>query len=193
MSLACLHNLKYILWCNIALGDFMQSAVVFSATNAGLPVYSGTACKLVTGDNAIYYVTGQPTKYSSIANAGVRSVLCVRDPAEYDASSNPFDTGEADALILEGVSYTNVPLPHISMSQLQFNMQAFNAAVTIDGWKNPLLVHCSTGDRASAAFAVFMIQFCGWPNAQAVAFAQQQLALANAQFVQWVTAYTAPY
>ena len=56
----------------------------------------------------------------------------------------------------------------------------------------PLLVHCPAGDRASAAFAVFMIQFCGWPSADAADFAQTRLALANTLFIQQVNNYTQP-
>jgi protein tyrosine phosphatase (PTP) superfamily phosphohydrolase (DUF442 family) len=170
-----------------------MQATLFNVTNGSLPVYgTNGACKVVTGNNSTYYVTAQPTAYPPLASAGIQSVLCVRDPAEYNTQPNPFDLTEADTLILENISYTNVPLPHISMSQDQFNMQAYNAAVVIEAWRGPLLVHCSSGDRASSAFAVFMIQFCGWPNAQAASFAQTELALANQQFVQWVNAYTSP-
>ena len=166
-------------------------AVVFNVTNGSLPVYGNGPCKIVTGKGT-WYVTAQPTAYPPIASAGIASVLCVRDPSE-TTQPNAFDITEADSLIPVGVSYTNVPLPHVpAMTQDQFNMQAYNAAVAINAWPAPLLVHCSTGDRASAAFAVFMIQFCGWPNAQAANFAQTELALANTLFIQQVNAYTQP-
>jgi len=170
----------------------MQPAVIFDVSNASLPVYDNGACKLVTGNNATYYVTAQPTAYPPIGAAGIRSVLCVRDPSE-TTQPNAFDVTEADNLIPQPVSYTNVPLPHVpAMTQGQFNMQAYNEAVVINSWTGPLLVHCSTGDRASAAFAVFMIQFCGWPNADAANFAQSELALANALFIQQVNNYAQP-
>lgn len=170
----------------------MQPAVTFSVTIGSLPVYNNGACKIVTGNNATYYVMAQPTAYPPIGQAGIVSVLCVRDPSE-TTQPNAFDITEADSLIPQPVSYTNVPLPHVpAMTQSQFNMQAYNAACVIDAWPGPLLVHCSTGDRASAAFAVFMIQFCGWPNQAAVTFAQKELALANATFIQQVTNYTKP-
>lgn len=170
----------------------MSAAAIFKVINGSLPVYNNGPCKIVTGNNSTYYVTAQPTAYPPIAAAKIASVLCVRDPSE-TTQPNAFDPGEADSLIPLGVSYTNVPLPHVpAMTQAQFNMQAYNAAVVIKSWPETLLVHCSTGDRASAAFAVFMIQFAGWPNAQAAAFAQSQLALANALFIQQVNAYTKP-
>jgi protein tyrosine phosphatase (PTP) superfamily phosphohydrolase (DUF442 family) len=168
----------------------MPAAAVFNVAKASLPVYNNGACKRVTGNNLVYYVTAQPTAYPPIKQAGIRSVLCVRDPSE-TTQPNAFDIKEADSLIPLPVSYTNVPLPHVpAMMQGQFDMQAYNAAVAINSWTGPLLVHCSTGDRASAAFAVFMIQFCGWPNAQAASFAQAELALANALFIQQVKHYT---
>lgn len=170
----------------------MQPAVLFNVANGALPVYGNGPCKIVTGNNSTYYVTAQPIQYPPIASAGITSVQCVRDPSE-TTQPNAFDVTEADSLIPLSVSYTNVPLPHQpAMTQDQFNMQAFNAAVVINSWPAPVLVHCSTGDRASAAFAVFMIQFCGWPNAQAATFAQTELALANALFIQQVNAYTPP-
>jgi protein tyrosine phosphatase (PTP) superfamily phosphohydrolase (DUF442 family) len=170
----------------------MQPAVVFNVTSGSLPVYGNGPCKIVTGNDSTWYVTAQPTAYPPIQSAGIASVLCVRDPSE-TAQPNAFDVTEADSLIPLNVGYTNVPLPHVpAMTQAQFNMQAYSAAVVIDDWQGPLLVHCSTGDRASAAFAVFMIQFCGWPNAQAANFAQTQLALANATFIQQVNAYKQP-
>ncbi len=170
----------------------MQPAVVFSVTNGSLPVYGNGPCKIVSGNGGTWYVTAQPTAYPPIASAGVASVLCVRDPSE-TTQPNAFDIAEADSLIPLNVSYTNVPMPHVqALKQAQFNMQAYNAAVVINSWPAPLLVHCSSGDRASAAFAVYMIQFCGWPSAQAASFAQTQLALANALFIQQVNAYTQP-
>jgi protein tyrosine phosphatase (PTP) superfamily phosphohydrolase (DUF442 family) len=166
--------------------------IMFSVTNGSLPVYGNGPCKIVTAKKLTWYVTAQPTAYPPIASAGIASVLCVRDPSE-TTQPNAFDITEADSLIPAGVSYTDVPLPHVpAMTQSEFNMQAYNAAVAIKSWPAPLLVHCSSGDRASAAFAVFMIQFCGWPNAQAADFAQSKLALANALFIQQVNAYSEP-
>ena len=169
-----------------------MTPIPFTVANGSLPVYANGACKIVSGGGGTYYVTAQPTAFQPIANAGIASVLCVRDPSE-TTQPNAFDTTEADSLIPLGVSYTNVPLPHVpALTQAQFNMQAYNAATVIEAWPGPLLVHCSTGDRASAAFAVFMIQYCGWPNAKAAGFAQSELALQNTLFIQQVNAYTPP-
>jgi protein tyrosine phosphatase (PTP) superfamily phosphohydrolase (DUF442 family) len=61
---------------------------------------------------------------------------------------------------LNGVAYSNIPLPHISMTQAQFNRQGLNIARTLNGWEQPGLIHCCSGDRASAAFACYLISFC---------------------------------
>jgi uncharacterized protein (TIGR01244 family) len=135
---------------------------------------------------------GKRSPYAAIAKAGVRTVLCVRDPEEVTADPNPFDLSEASELVLKAVAYTNVPLPHISMTQDEFNRQAAYANTVIMTSQAPVLIHCSTGDRASAAFAVHHILRYGVPNKEAVRLAKTKLALQNQQFVEWVLAFAAP-
>ena len=78
------------------------------------------------------------------------------------------------------------------MSQTLFDSQAFHVANTLNSWKQPGLIHCSSGDRASAGFAAFLITCCGYSNPQALDFALHHLALQNQQFVDYVKAYKAP-
>ncbi len=78
------------------------------------------------------------------------------------------------------------------MSQALFDRQAFHVATTLNAWKQPGLIHCSSGDRASAGFAAFLITCCGYSNAQALDFALHHLALQNQQFVGYVKAYKPP-
>ncbi len=161
-----------------------------------------------------WIVTSQPqynalatqNPYPAIAGAGIRSVLSVRDPAEASQPMNPFDATEAQQCVLNNVSYTNVPLAHFgmppgqaqsqSMAQPLFNLQAYNAASVINAatanypWHTPILIHCSSGDRASAAFAVFLIAYDGWTNNDAANFAHNNLALAS--FLPFVQNYSKP-
>jgi protein tyrosine phosphatase (PTP) superfamily phosphohydrolase (DUF442 family) len=95
-------------------------------------------------------------------------------------------------LITNSVSSTNVPLPHIAMTQPQFDQQAVKAATVIKEWPKPILIHCSTGDRASAAFAAFLITYEGYKNKDAIKFATSKLALQNPQFIANLAAYKAP-
>jgi protein tyrosine phosphatase (PTP) superfamily phosphohydrolase (DUF442 family) len=161
-----------------------------------LPVAHDVCFKL-TGLKT-FYVTSQPvyiwpgaSPYQAIAQAGINSVLSVRDPAEYIAPLVPFDLTETDQLVLNSIAYSNIPLPHIAMTQAQFNAQGLNIAKTLNGWEQPGLIHCSSGDRASAAFACYLISFCGFTNKEALAFAQG-LALQNAQFIAYLSAYPPP-
>lgn len=168
----------------------------FAVSKCTLPV-AGDVCFELTGLKT-FYVTSQPiyiwpgaNPYQAIAQAGITSVLSVRDPAEYVLPLTPFDLTETDQLILNGVAHDNIPLPHIAMSQAQFNRQAFDVASKLNQWKQPGLVHCSSGDRASAAFACYLISFCGFTNKDALNFAKG-LALKNSQFIDYVNAYPPP-
>jgi protein tyrosine phosphatase (PTP) superfamily phosphohydrolase (DUF442 family) len=78
------------------------------------------------------------------------------------------------------------------MSQALFDSQAFHAARILHEWKAPILIHCSSGDRASAGFAAMLITCYGYSNKEAVDFALHSLALQNPQFVASVTAYKPP-
>jgi protein tyrosine phosphatase (PTP) superfamily phosphohydrolase (DUF442 family) len=155
-----------------------------------------------------WIVTSQPqynalatqNPYAAIAAAGIRSVLSVRDPAETTTPINPFDLTEAQQCVVNGVSHTNISFPHVPMPQAQyqplFNVQAYNASTVINAasanypWHTPILIHCSSGDRASAAFAVFLIAYHNYTNAQAVHYATQNLALAV--FTPFVQNYSKP-
>lgn len=168
----------------------------FAVAKCTLPVAHDVCFKL-TGLKT-FYVTSQPvyvwpgaSPYQAIAQAGINSVLSVRTPVEYIAPMLPFDLTEANQLVGSNVAYSNIPLPHAAMTQAQFNAQGFNIATTLNGWEQPGLIHCSSGDRASAAFGCYLISFCGFTNAQALAFAQG-LALKNAQFIAYLSAYPPP-
>jgi protein tyrosine phosphatase (PTP) superfamily phosphohydrolase (DUF442 family) len=157
-----------------------------------LPV-AGEVCFSISGG---YYVTAQPiyvwpgtSPYQIIGQTGIKTVLSVRDPLEVTLPLTPFDLTEVSQLVASSVGSVNVPLPHIAMTQAQFNQQAARAAAVIKEWPKPILIHCSTGDRASAAFAAFLMTCGGYGNAAAVDFATTQLALQNAQFIAWLQAY----
>src|ERR1051325_92365 len=164
---------------------------------------------------AVYYnlgefiVTSQPAyneplatenPYTAIAKAGINSVLSVRDPSEVLLPVNPFDSTEAQQCVVSGLSHTNISFPHVPMPPAQyqplFNVQAYNAATVIHSstgtypWRAPILIHCSSGDRASAAFAVYLIAYYGFTNTHAVDFATKHLALAV--FTPFVQGYSKP-
>jgi protein tyrosine phosphatase (PTP) superfamily phosphohydrolase (DUF442 family) len=180
--------------------DFSMAPIKFTSTKLSppLPVIE-KVCFKVTGDKRTFYVTSQPvylwpgtSPYQAVAQAGITALVSVRDSSEYTIPFNPFDLTETDQLILNSVAYSNIPLPHIAMSQALFDQQAFHVARTLHEWKGPILIHCSSGDRASAGFAAMLITYYGYSNKEAVHFATKKLALQNPQFVAWVTAYKPP-
>jgi protein tyrosine phosphatase (PTP) superfamily phosphohydrolase (DUF442 family) len=155
-----------------------MAAIKFTATKCSpsLPVIE-KVCFKVVGDNRTFYVTSQPvyiwpgaSPYQAIAQAGVQAVVSVRDPSETIIPFNPFDLTETDQLILSSVATSNIPLPHIAMSQALFDRQAFHVATALNAWKQPGLIHCSSGDRASAGFAAFLITYCGYQQPAGAGF-----------------------
>ena len=173
------------------------------ATPGSVPwaaVYFNLGNWIVTSQPAYNEPLATQNPYAAIAAAGINSVVSVRDPSEATTPVNPFDLTEAQQCVVNGVSHTNISFPHVPMPQAQyqplFNVQAYNAATVIHSatsgypWRTPILIHCSSGDRASAAFAVFLIAYYGYTNAQAVQFATQNLALAV--FTPFVQNYSKP-
>jgi protein tyrosine phosphatase (PTP) superfamily phosphohydrolase (DUF442 family) len=148
-----------------------------------------------------YYVTGQPSEeaFTAFDGAGIKSVVCVRSPSETAPATPPvppvppFDANEETELAQFGVSYVNIPIER-SMSQSDFDVAATNAAMTLysNAQSAPALVHCSTGDRASSVFAVLLMLVLKWTPAQAAAYAQNCLLLANDQIIALVLGYTTP-
>jgi uncharacterized protein (TIGR01244 family) len=146
-----------------------------------------------------YYVTGQPSSpaYAAIASAGIKSVICVRQPGESAVpppvpSVTPFDTAEAAELAKLGVSYQSIPITR-EMTQQQFDAAATQAAIAVlSNGPAPVLVHCSTGDRASSVFAVVLILAARFSNSDAADYAINSLLLANPNMIELVLGYSAP-
>jgi protein tyrosine phosphatase (PTP) superfamily phosphohydrolase (DUF442 family) len=168
-----------------------------------LPTINSLAFVAYSGARIVfeyYYVTGQPTAfaYPAIAEAGIRSVICVRQPGEDVAPPPvppppPFDTTEASTLQRLGVTYQNIPITR-TMTQAEFDAAATQAAIALlkNGATAPALIHCSTGDRASSVFAVLLILAARFTNADAVDYCINALLLANASMIALVRGYTAP-
>jgi protein tyrosine phosphatase (PTP) superfamily phosphohydrolase (DUF442 family) len=191
-------------------------AIQFNVETVALPCAGSVALRVTSAKPALtFYVTAQPvyqlsrtgdleSPYAVFAKAGIKSLVSVRDPSEIADQPNAYDLTESGQLIINGVSFTNTPLPHFiqvtptpgapqtDLTQAQFNMQATNAATALANWTAPALVHCSTGDRASAVFAIYLILSCGYSNAEALAFATGKLVLQNAAFKGFVAGYKKP-
>lgn len=144
-----------------------------------------------------YYVTGQPSDaaFPAIAETGIRSIVCVREPGEAPPPPPvppppPFDLAHERALAEKnGLSFTDIVITR-TMTQPQFDVAATAAALALarNAQSAPALVHCSTGDRASSVFAAMLI-LLGMPNLEAADFAENQLLLASPEILALVKGY----
>ncbi|HMG03810.1 MAG TPA: hypothetical protein VK581_00030 [Chthoniobacterales bacterium] len=118
-----------------------------------------------------FYVSAQPTEagLAVASSLGIKSVICLRDALETAyLQFLPFDPEEDRTLSTTlGMSFVNIPFPHdptdsqFNISQEQFNIRARAVLAVLNLLPQPLLMHCSSGDRASALWAVHLIVNCG--------------------------------
>jgi protein tyrosine phosphatase (PTP) superfamily phosphohydrolase (DUF442 family) len=128
-----------------------------------------------------YYVTAQPTEAGlAVAHRlGIKSVICLRDALETTyLEFLPFDPEEDRTLTTSlGMSFVNIPFPHsptnpaFNILQNQFNIRAGAVLAVLKQLPQPLLMHCSSGDRASALWAVHLIVNCGLSVEKAIGYA----------------------
>jgi uncharacterized protein (TIGR01244 family) len=136
-----------------------------------------------------FYVTAQPTDPQGleIANQlGIQSVVCLRDSAETAKSpSPPFDFSEDATLTALGMNYVDIPIPH-GIAQAQFDVRAGVVLAALQRLPLPLLMHCSSGDRASALWAVHLMVDCGLSTTDAILYAEMS---GLDEFIPYVVGY----
>jgi uncharacterized protein (TIGR01244 family) len=134
-------------------------------------VLSGQNCWQV-GD---YYLTAQPTEDGlSVANKlGIQSVVCLRDATEGpNPPYLPFDAAEDTTLTGLGMNFVNIPFPHsAALTQQLFAVRAASVVAVLGQLPKPLLMHCSSGDRASALWAIHLMVNCGLIKQDAIKYA----------------------
>jgi len=122
-----------------------------------------------------FYVTAQPTEagLTVARELGIKSVICLRDATEPAKPPYPaFDPEEDTTLLGLGMSFVNIPFPH-GISQEQFNIRAGAVLAVLNQLPQPLLMHCSSADRASALWAIHLIVNCGLTTEEAISYATQ--------------------
>jgi protein tyrosine phosphatase (PTP) superfamily phosphohydrolase (DUF442 family) len=73
------------------------------------------------------------------------------------------------------------------LTQPLFNIRAASVLAVLRQLPTPLLMHCSSGDRASALWAVHLIVDCGVSQADAITYAT---ASGLAVFLPYVQGYS---
>ena len=154
-----------------------------------------TAPIVTTGQNCWqignFYVTAQPTEagLAVAGGLGIKSVICLRDATEPAKPPYPaFDPEEDTTLTGLGMSFANIPFPH-GISQDQFNIRAGAVLAVLNQLPQPLLMHCSSADRASALWAIHLIVNCGLTADEAISYATQS---GLAVFTPYVQNYSQP-
>lgn len=144
-----------------------------------------------------YYVTAQPTEpgLTVAHNLGIKSVICLRDALETAyLEFLPFDPEEDRTLTTTlGMAFVNIPFPHsptdpsLNIPQVQFDIRAGSVLAVLNQLPRPILMHCSSGDRASALWAVHLIENCRLPKDAAIRYAKMS---GLAQFTSYVQNYS---
>src|SRR6185295_10716562 len=105
-----------------------------------------------------YYITAQPTEAGlAVAHGlGIQSVMCLRDATEGpNPPYLPFDAEEDTTLTGLGMNFANIPFAHSdALTQPLFDIRAAAVLSVLGTFPKPLLMHCSSGDRASALWAI---------------------------------------
>lgn len=94
--------------------------------------------------------SGQPEAehFGELASAGYRMVVDLRDPGE----TRDFD--EVVAVIMAGMEYVNIPVTPETVGYEDFSQ--FRELLD-DPARRPVLVHCSSGDRAGGLLLPYLI------------------------------------
>lgn len=143
--------------------------LITSLANAGEVPANIDASKLTEVPNAVQLeenlvAGGAPTArgLGQAAEQGIRTVVDVRDPKEGTAEEKE----HADAV---GLKYVNIPVTLDTLSEVQAKQLG---EVLKDSASGPVLLHCATGQRATAVWALYRNREEGVPADQALADAE---------------------
>jgi protein tyrosine phosphatase (PTP) superfamily phosphohydrolase (DUF442 family) len=71
------------------------------------------------------------------------------------------------------MNFVNVPFPHsTALTQKLFDIRAGAVMAVLEQLPKPLLMHCSSGDRGSALWAVHLMDNCGLTKDDAINYAE---------------------
>ncbi len=96
---------------------------------------------------------------------GVTTVINLRDPSESDWD-------EEDAVESLGLNYINIPIRKQSETFSPTAIAAINAAVEAQNGQ-PVLLHCSSGNRAAGWLAIHLVEGHKLSNENAIAVARE--------------------
>lgn len=103
---------------------------------------------------------GQPTpaQFIDLAREGYRTVICLREPGEFDAAS------EKKAATSRGLAYISIPVDKENPRPEEADQ--FLAALSHPK-AFPVFIHCATGNRAAAFWMIRRVVVDHWQVADA--------------------------
>lgn len=117
------------------------------------------------------YIGGQPDADAlrALPDRGLVAVINLRTPKEMgDTTKVAFDeVALVDSL---GLAYVEIPLGGKEHPYLPEAVDAFAAA--LDQHTGPVLLHCTSGGRASHMWAAYLVRYQGWDVTDAYARGQ---------------------
>jgi uncharacterized protein (TIGR01244 family) len=116
--------------------------------------------------NTEFCTAGQPTveQLSLLRDDGIRAVLNLRPPAEYD------DAEEAARVRELGMEYFNIPVVGSDVQDAQ--VEEF-LALTDENDNQPMFIHCASANRVGAMWLIKRVVRDGWEVEAATAEAEQ--------------------
>lgn len=124
---------------------------------------------------------GQPTPadLAALAEAGYRTVLDTRAPGE------PRGFDEVDVVARAGMTYVNMPIGATPLTDGVFD--EFRALMR-DGSRQPILVHCASGNRVGLMMIPYLVLDAGRSPQEAVELAVR-MGLSNPQYARLALDY----
>jgi protein tyrosine phosphatase (PTP) superfamily phosphohydrolase (DUF442 family) len=156
------------------------SSTSVKPTDVSEPTAWGAANHVVRYEN--WYFSDQPDEVSLMAArlAGAEAVVSLREPGE-----TAFDEARAARDI--GIRFINVPIPTESPTLDPGAVARLNALATEYG-ERQVYFHCSSGNRAAAWFATWLVTERGLSEEEALAVAARA-GLTNEEMVARVRTY----
>ena len=121
----------------------------------------------------------KPADLAALAGAGYRTVLDTRSPGE------PRGFDEVDVVQRAGMTYVNLPIGAAPLTDGVFD--EFRALMR-DADRQPILVHCASGNRVGLMMIPYLILDAGRSQQEAID-AAVQMGLSNPQYARLALDY----
>lgn len=136
----------------------MKAAGILAILLAASPLAAGPSVADIDKFNTVsdrVSTGGQPTvpQIASLAREGFRTILCLREPSEYDAAA------EEAAAREQKLTYLNIPVSKTDPRPEQ--VDAFLSALA-NPRIYPVFIHCASGNRVAAFWMIRRVLVDKW-------------------------------